>query len=214
MKNYLYKIANGCSRHRTGKVVYATVSLFLIALGTAMAAEIVPPANTKEPILIKADQLVIDSAANSAVFSGNARAVQGETVVTADKLTIISAKNKPGTPADKPSGGPGPKTASTDKGKPAAEDPGTDLGNIERIEAEGHVKIEFDNRVATTDKAVYHTAEKKLVLTGPGTKVVSGKDQVVGRMITFYREVGRVECVGDDNTQVKATVYSTERGLN
>ena len=156
------------------------LALFLALPFTTLAAQN-SPSGKEEPILITADNLVIDSPDNSAVFSGNARAVQGGTVVTADKLTIFMAKDKKGTPAD----------------QEAQKDQGADLQNIERIVAEGQVKIVLDDRVATTEKAVYHAAEKKLVLTGPGTMMTSGKDQVVGRMITFYREVGRVECVGD-----------------
>lgn len=194
MKNYLFKTTSASRRNRIRTSVCIILSAILIAPAVLAAELVPPPAEGNEPILIKADQLVIDSVANRAVFSGNARAVQGETVVTADKLTIVSSKGK--------------------DGQSTATQPATDLQNIERIEAEGHVIIEFDKRVATTEKAVYHTVGKKLVLTGTGTKVVSGQDQVVGSIITFYREIGRIECVGDEKNQVKATVHSTERGLN
>jgi lipopolysaccharide export system protein LptA len=52
------------------------------------------------------------------------------------------------------------------------------------------------------------------VLEGPGAKVVSGKDEVVGSKITFYRDDGRVSMEGDGQNRVKAIIHSGQRGLN
>ena len=139
----------------------------------------------QDPIRITADKLVTDNAKRSAQFSGNVKAVQGNTVITADRLSIFYT--------------------SAGGSSPAA--PGS---NIERLKAEGNVRIEFDNKVAVSNQAVYIIAERKLVLSGPGSKVVSGQDEISGSKITFFRDDGRVKMEGG----VNAIIHSNRQGLN
>jgi lipopolysaccharide export system protein LptA len=140
------------------------------------------------PIEITADTMVTNSQAHSAVFSGNVTATQGESRLTADQLTIIY------------------KSGSN------AESAGTN--DIERLEAHGHVRIMFDNKLAVSNQAVYIMKERKLVLEGPDSKVISGKDEIAGSKITFYREDGRMTLESDDHSRVKAVIHSDQRGLN
>lgn len=147
----------------------------------------------QDPIRITADKLVTDGHTNSAQFTGSVRAVQGQSILTAESLTLIFDSK------DDESDTPMPAEDSTD---------------IKRIEARGNVRIEFDNRVAVGEQAVYITDERKLVLKGPGAKVVSGKDEVVGSTITFYRDDGRISMEGDGKNRVKAIIHSDQRGLN
>lgn len=140
------------------------------------------------PIEITADAMVTDSKSHAAIFSGNVTATQGETRLTADKLTIFYKSN----------GGAG-STAAND---------------IERLEALGHVRILFDNKLAVSNQAVYIIEERKLVLEGPGSKVVSGQDEITGSKITFYRDDGRMTLESDDRGRVKAVIHSEQRGLN
>ncbi|MBR9981970.1 MAG: hypothetical protein KFF50_13160 [Desulfatitalea sp.] len=161
----------------------------LLATGIALAAE--PAADTKaaDAIHITADRLISDSNARTAEFIGNVRAVQDQTIITADRLKLTYRE-----------GGGGPEGVGTN--------------SLDTIEASGRVRITFDNRVAVSEKAVYTTDDKKLVLTGPESRITSGKDVITGTQITFHRETGRVEIVGDDQNQVKATIHSEESGLN
>ncbi|MFZ1986598.1 MAG: LptA/OstA family protein [Desulfatitalea sp.] len=157
----------------------------LPAAGTLWAADgtaTPPPAN---PIHITADQLVSDTAGRTAEFIGNVKVVQGQTTITSDRLKL----NYKG----------GSKSPTQ-----------TDADSIDTIEAQGHVRMEMDNRVAVAEKAVYTTADRKLVLSGPGAQISSGPDVVEGTTITFFRDSGRVEMVG----QVKAIIRSDQRGLN
>jgi lipopolysaccharide export system protein LptA len=147
-----------------------------------------------DPIRITADKLVTDGRTNSAQFTGSVRAVQGETILTADCLTLIFDS----------------KGDESDSSMSAADG----SADIKRIEARGNVRIEFDNRVAVGEQAVYITDERKLVVKGPGAKVISGKDEVVGSTITFYRNDGRVSMEGDGNNRVNAIIHSDQRGLN
>lgn len=146
-------------------------------------------AKKQEPIRITADKLVTDNANRSAQFSGNVKVVQGNTVITADRLLIFYT--------------------SADGSSSAA--PGS---NIERLKAEGNVRIEFDNKVAVSNQAVYIVAERKLVLSGPGSKVVSGQDEISGSKITFFRDNGQVILEGDAKNRVNAIIHSDHQGLN
>jgi lipopolysaccharide export system protein LptA len=153
----------------------------------AWAAEAVEKTST-DPIEITADNLVTDNQKRSAIFSGNVTAVQAGTKMSADQLTIIY-KSKSGPEA-------------------------TGTNDIERLEARGNVRIEFDNKLAVSNQAVYIIEERKLVLEGPGSKVVSGQDEITGTKITFYRNDGRMALEGDEGNRVKAVIHSDQRGLN
>jgi lipopolysaccharide export system protein LptA len=141
-----------------------------------------PPA---VPIHITADRLVSDTVQRTADFIGNVKVVQGQTTITSDRLKLnYKIGNKEPIQAD--------------------------ADSIDTIEAQGHVRMQMDNRVAVAEKAVYTTADRKLVLSGPGAQISSGPDVVEGTTITFFRDSGRVEMVG----QVKAIIRSDQRGLN
>jgi lipopolysaccharide export system protein LptA len=146
----------------------------------------------RDPIRITADKLVTDGRTDSARFTGSVCAVQGQSILTADSLTLIF------------------DSKGANGGAASAEG----YADIKRIEAQGNVRIEFDNRVAVGEQAVYITNERKLVLKGPAAKVISGKDEIVGSTITFYRDDGRVSLEGDGNNRVKAIIHSGQRGLN
>ena len=167
-------------------------ALFLLA---ALMAAPVPaePAKqtdkTASPIHITADQLVSDRQNHSAEFSGNVKVVQDQTTITTDRLILVYTEG-----------------ASTKKKS------GTD--SIDRVEATGNVRIEMDGRVAESQRAVYSTDSRTLVLTGQGSRVISGKDVIESSKITFYRDTGNVKMEGDEKNQVKAIIRSDQRGLN
>lgn len=164
------------------------LALVLAALPTGVPADTAADETKDQPIEITADKLVTDNAARSADFSGTVRAVQGDTEITADRLILFYADSGGGESIEG--------------------------GTIERMEAFGQVRITFDNKVAVSDQAVYITRERKLVLEGAGSKIISGKDQVEGTKITFYRNDGRVALEGNADNRVKVTIHSDQRGLN
>jgi lipopolysaccharide export system protein LptA len=136
-----------------------------------------------------ADQSVIYTKANRAVLSGNVKVKQGESTATADRMIIIFSK----------AGG---------------QQSGIDLNSIEKIEFQDQVRIEFDDNVAVAQNAVYFSAQRKLVLSGPGTKITSGQNELNCNTVTYFRNEGRMECTGDGEAQVKAIIHSSGSGLN
>ena len=157
----------------------------LWAVSGAMAAEPEPSPTPAEPIRIKADHLVSDSHSNSAEFSGSVEVIQANTTIQSDRLKVTYKDGN-------------------------ISQPGVNAGTIDAIEAYGNVRIEFDNRVAVGQKAVYTTIDRKLVLTGPGAKFTHGLDVVEGSVITYYRDNGKVEIDGPVNMIIR----SEQRGLN
>lgn len=170
----------------------ATIGVILIIMAMMIQPAYAADKDKKTknpPIRITADQLVVDNQNQSARFSGNAKAVQGKAIISADSLTIIYKSGKEKSPAGV-------------------------SRNIERIKANGNVRIELDNRVAVSNQAVYTVGERKLVLTGPESKIIRGKDEIIASKITFYRDTGNVEFDSDPKKPVEAIIRSDQRGLN
>lgn len=174
-----------------GNWIIACMAAVGFALVTALpaTADATGKKQSREPIRITADKLVADNQKRTAQFSGNVKAVQGDTVITADRLTLFYHSQ----------GDRSPSESTT---------------HIERIKASGNVRIEFDNRVAVSNQADYIVVERKLVLSGPESKIISGMDVISGSKITFYRDKGHVALEGDEKNQVKAIIHSNQRGLN
>jgi len=142
---------------------------------------------SSEKIHITADRMVVDNIARTAEFSGRVRAVQGTFVITSQSLKMYY------------------RTAD-DAGGVVSEN----SDSIERIVADGKVKILMDDKVATTTSAEYRTDTQVLVLLGTGSKITSAKNSITGSKITFYRTDERVIVEGQENKRVEAEFYPQE----
>ena len=146
-----------------------------------------------ERIHITADNLVADDNEKFAEFSGNVKAVQGGTEITADRLRILYQ----GSPAA------GESAESNSSADPQ--------GSIQRIIAVGAVRITFDEMVAEAREAVYTTADRILVLSGPDSKVIKPDSGTIsGSRITVERDTGRIRFEGN----VEGIFVPGEKGLN
>ena len=140
------------------------------------------------PIHIKANQLITDTQQNTAKFNGNVQVTQGDTAITADMLTVYY---RDGAQADTTAG----------------------MDSIVRIVAEGNVQIVFEEQRAYTQHADYIAEKRVMILTGAGSKIISGKNAISGQKITLHRDDGRVQVVGSADAPVEAFFYSNETGL-
>ena len=168
-----------------------TVTLVIIA-GFMVSFVFAEGEDLKEnkKIYITADKLIADSEAKCAEFIGNVRAVQEDTVITADRLKIFYKKVE-------------------DNNKNLT----SDEGSIEKIISSGNVKINFDDKVAVAEHAVYTSETGVLVLTGPNSKVTSGTNFVSGEKITIYRAEDRMTVESGNEKRVEAVFYSKEKGM-
>ena len=140
-------------------------------------------------IRITADRLVTDTQSQNAEFIGNVHAIRGTMTIFCDSLKIFYA------------------------GAPA-QDTQEQLGaeSIQRIVADGNVNIHFDNQTATTQRAEWSTKEQTIVLSGPGSKIVSGKNSISGSKITLHQGDNRIQVEGGNEGRVEAQFYSNEQG--
>ncbi|MCF1504962.1 organic solvent tolerance protein OstA [Afifella sp. H1R] len=121
--------------------------------------------SSNDPILVEADRLEVRDNDKVAIYSGNVKVRQAETVLETAKLTVhysgnpSESLNGGGNGANKgESGGNGGKAASN-----ASATPGS---SITRIEAEGGVLVTSDNRTATGDRADFEMATDMVTLYG------------------------------------------------
>ncbi|AQV00190.1 hypothetical protein B2D07_04995 [Desulfococcus multivorans] len=162
---------------------------------SAVSAETSPadrPAG-KENIHITSESLVVNDAEKYAEFIGNVKALQGDTEILSDRLKIYYEGN--------------PRTRS---GKSNQKD-GAGRDSIQKIVANGNVRITFDDTVAESREAVYTTADRILILSGPNSRVTkSSSGEISGSRISINRESGQIRFDGN----VQGVFFPGEKGLN
>ena len=173
-------------------VVLWAVGLILLQIGS-VCADTKPNASettgqSPATIEITAQRLVSNVSDKEAEFIGDVTARQGNTQITADSLKVFFGK-----------GSDAENTSPTQ--------------NLEKLVATGNVEIKFDNRVAVAQQAVYITAQRLMVLTGPGAMVTDGENAISGETITFYRDDGRFTVEGGADGRVKAVILPDRSGL-
>lgn len=79
---------------------------------------------------------------------------------------------------------------------------GSNQGDVDKIEADGNVRIVQENRTGLASHAVYESRLGRITLSGGSPKVMQGADTVSGEIITYFLDDerssvsgGRVEAV-------------------
>jgi lipopolysaccharide export system protein LptA len=142
-----------------------------------------------EPINIRSDRLDAYQEKKMVVFSGHAVATQGDRTIHADRLLIYY------------------KDSSTNtKNK---KDLGT-AGDLDKIEAQGHVVITQTGRTVTGDNALFLMDSQQIVMTGNAV-MQEGKNTVKGEKIVVYLNEDRGVIEGSKQKRVEATIYPNEK---
>jgi len=135
------------------------------------------------PVNVTSDRLSYVDAERRAVFSGNVVVRAQDATITSATVQVILLPNK-----------------SQAQNQTASQ--------LDRIEAQGDIKIEQGGRKAAGNKLVYTAAEEKMVLTGTPEKLPSIFDaergQISGDSLTFFTHDGRV-LVGSGETSKTET---------
>jgi lipopolysaccharide export system protein LptA len=130
------------------------------------------------PVNVTSDRLSYVDAERRAVFSGNVVVRAQDATITSATVQVILL----------------PKKGQAEN---------QSASQLERIEAQGDIKIEQGSRKAAGNKLVYTAAEEKMVLTGSPEKLPSIFDaergQISGDSLTFFTHDGRV-LVGSGET--------------
>jgi lipopolysaccharide export system protein LptA len=161
--------------------MFLVCTLALFALSTASSTE--TPNRKAVPIHIKANRLDSYNKENKIIFTGDVIAKKAELTIYADQMTVFYRKAE---------------------GKEAGQGEGAD--QVEKIFANGHVKITKGKRIATGDEAVYYEAGQDVSLTG-NPKVWEGNSMIKGSKITVFLDEDRSIVESQEGNRVEAIVY-------
>ncbi len=165
------------------------LAAFCLTAAAAGPAADTQPGVPDQKVRITADRLIVDTKTGSAEFIGKVKAIQGATVITSDRLKVLY-----------------------DQGDEKAASGETEAA-IRSIITTGNVIIHFDDKVATTDKAVYNSQAGIFTLTGKSTRVTTGDNTITGEKITVDRNNDRMTVEGGANSRVNAVIFAGQDGL-
>jgi len=150
------------------------------------------------PLQITAARLEADQKEGIIIFSGQVKAIYGDSTLYADQLRVyFKAKPEP------------PKGAAKPPQEKADQSPLGDLGaeKIDRIVAKGNVRMVQEDRVATGDEAIYYKDRDEVVLTG-NPQLWRAENTLKGERIIFNLETKKVLVESSPQRRVEALLYS------
>ncbi len=138
---------------------------------------------------INADEVIVNLDSGETRFVGNVKISQGQTTVTAERMNVYYRKTEGG-------------IKNLDY-----------KASIYKIVAGGNVRINYDNLVALTDKAVYTVDSQVLTLSGTDSKIISGANSITGPKFVMSMEKGSLVIEGNGQQQVRALIFPGEADL-
>jgi len=82
-------------------------------------------------------------------------------------------------------------------------------GQMEKMVATGNVRLNYGERVAYADKAVYFNKEDKVELYG-NPRVLDGENQITGEVMELFLKEGKSVVRGSKDVRVKVVFYPRE----
>lgn len=143
------------------------------------------------PITIKSDSLELDYREATLTYVGNVHVTQGDMVLTSDILAITFHQGA--------LAGVSPTGEKQEPGRRVSD-------RIREIVADGNVRIEQEQRVATGKRAVFDHAQQTIVLSDNAV-LEEGPNQVSGERIVVYLDEQRSVIESGSNTRVQAVLY-------
>ncbi|MBN1663514.1 MAG: hypothetical protein JW943_07940 [Deltaproteobacteria bacterium] len=139
------------------------------------------------PIDVVADRLDAYHDERRVVFSGDAVARQGDKTIQADSIIVYYKKNQ----------------GSSDQiGSKKLEK----TGDLDKIEARGHVAVIQGDRTVTGDNALFYNDAQKITMTGNAV-MREGSNVVRGDTIVVFLNENRGIVESAENKRVTATIY-------
>lgn len=86
--------------------------------------------------------------------------------------------------------------------------------DVERIEAEGNVRIVQQDRTGFANKALYDSIAGRITLSGGTPRVTQGTNTVTGEIITYYIDEDRSIVTGNPKERVEMTIHPQSRKRN
>ena len=174
--------------------------LFWTGLPLAYGAPPKQPATEKEiPLRITAARLEADQKEGIIIFSGQVKAVYGDSTLYSDKL-LVYLKNQTGAR---------PKAPPSRLRKRRSSRPWGiwEPSKIDRIVAKGQVRFVQADRVATGDEAIYYKDRDEVVLLG-NPQLWQAENTLKGERIIFNLKTNKVLVESSPQRRVEALLYS------
>jgi len=165
--------------------VVVTSILSFSAAGVSQNIDEIVPAQDLKKLHITADSLVARQNSQHVIFSGHVVALYQLTTITCDKLNVHYSDQVEKEPLNNTS--------------------------VKKIIASGNVQIEFENKTAKCDKAVYITSTNSLILTGEEARLQSENSYITGNKITIDQNTGQIIVDGSDDKRVNAVFQPKEK---
>ncbi len=125
--------------------------------------------DSRAPIDVDADRIDVSDQQNQAIFSGNVRARQGNLTIEADRIKVSYTRPGNGDPV------------------------------INRLDADGKVRLSTPSERATSRFAIYDVKKRFLTLIG-NVVLTQGSGNVSGNRLTFDLGSGKVSLDGRSST--------------
>lgn len=135
------------------------------------------------PVQVDGDRLEVLEDQGLAIFEGNVRVVQGETVLRTGRLVIHYVRD-----------GSGAATTATG------------ASQIDRLEASGGVNIQAGNRVATGEAGTYDMGTEVLTLTGKRVTLSEDGNVATGCRLTVDMRANRSRLEGCADAASRPTI--------
>jgi lipopolysaccharide export system protein LptA len=167
-------------------------------------------ASKETPIHITASRLEADQTKGEVLFSGQVKAVQGDSILYCDQLwvyyQVAPPPQKPGAAAsDSPLEG---QAAAVKTPEAKQSSPLGDMGGekISHIVARGQVRYVQEDRVATGTEATYYKDRDEVVLVG-NPQMWRGENTMKGEKIIFNLGKNTVQVESSPQKRVEAHLY-------
>lgn len=185
------------------KLFFIQASLALALLCTPAHA-IVGLNDTDAPVTVNADDMIYEMDKNTVTFVGNVNVQRGGFTMTADKMTIHMLEEEQSINI------PPKETPLTGQREESPQVSATDSSKLERIDAVGNVKFDYDTQSGSSESATYNA--KDALLTMRGNPVVrDGENFIRGHIIRYYMNEQRSEVVSEGKKRVEAVFGTTKK---
>lgn len=164
--------------------------MFVIFPLSHICAGVDQPAGKSGPIQIVSDRLDAYNEKGLVVFSGNVVATQEDKIIKSDSLFLYYKK----------------KAGKSEKTAPAGI---IKQGEIDRIEAEGNVRMTQGERIVTGEKAIFYNDDQKIIVTG-NTVMQDGDNIIKGEKTVVFMKENRGIVESGPGGRVRVTIYPEE----
>lgn len=179
-----------CTAGLWGRICLA--AFFAIVLSFAGATASAQDNEEQQRTRILSDRVIYTQQDNRILFQDNVHVEREDFLLWSEEMTVFLVEE--------------------DGEGDAQQEAGREMQDFERIVARDNVRIQMEQRNATSREAVYTSADSLLVLTGD-VRLQQGRNVVHGHEVHINLDQGTSEVMSGEQEQVEATFYSGDNGV-